>query len=82
MRRGRGEHKKAFKDAASQYRKRALVAGGLRCPNGPLLRDLFERLLKNIEIIESVEAKPSDPPSPEGFADVDTTAERAQRELE
>jgi hypothetical protein len=38
-------------------------------PNGPLLRALSERVLRNIEIIESVEAKSSDPLSPEGFAD-------------
>jgi hypothetical protein len=38
-------------------------------PNGPLLRALSERVLRNIEIIESVEAKSSDPFSPEGFAD-------------
>lgn len=37
-------------------------------PNGPLLRALAERVLRNIEIIENVEAKSSDPLSPEGFA--------------
>jgi hypothetical protein len=36
-------------------------------------------LLRNIEIIESVEVKPSDPLSPKGFADLDTTAEREAR---
>jgi hypothetical protein len=34
-------------------------------PNGPLLQALAERVLRNIEIIESVEAKSSDPRSPD-----------------
>jgi hypothetical protein len=36
-------------------------------PNGPLLRALTERVLRNIEIIENAEAKSSGPLSPEGF---------------